>query len=91
MHEMSLLKDLIGKIEAIAEDNNSSKIVRVKVRLGALAHISPDHFREHFERSALGTPAQGAELEIEVMTDITNPQAQNIMLESVSIAEDITE
>ena len=41
----------------------------MKVKLGALVHISGEHFREHFEQAALGTPAEGARLDIDVLTD----------------------
>ena len=39
------------------------------MKLGALAHISPDHFREHFEHGACGTIAEGARLTIEIGHD----------------------
>lgn len=87
MHEFSLLKDLLHKIETIARENNSDRIGCVKVKLGALAHISPEHFREHFDRAVVGTPIQGARLEIEKMTDLSDPHAQDIILDSVELVE----
>ncbi len=87
MHEFSLLKDLLNKMKIIARDNNSDKVIGVKVKLGALAHISPDHFRGHFEQAVKGTIAEGAKLEIETLTDMSDPHAQEIILESVEIAE----
>ena len=39
MHEFSLLKDLLGKIKTVAKENGSDKVIGVKVKLGALAHI----------------------------------------------------
>ncbi len=87
MHEFSLLKDLLNKIRTIAEDNNSDKVVGVNVKLGALAHISPDHFREHFEQAVKGTIAEGAKLEVESLTDMSDPHAQEIILDSVEVAE----
>ena len=87
MHEMSLIHDLMRKIETIARDQNAVKVVGVKVRLGALAHISPDHFREHFEEESKGTIADGARLEVELLTDEHDPQAQDIMLDSVEVED----
>jgi len=87
MHEFSLLKDLLNKVKTIAEDNNSDKVIGVKVKLGALAHISPNHFREHFEQAVKGTIAEDAKLEVEALTDMSNPHAQEIILDSVEIAE----
>jgi len=87
MHEFSLLKDLLGKIKAIAEENASEKVIGVKVKLGALAHISPEHFREHFNHAVVGTLAEDAKLEIETLTDMSDPHAQEIILDSVELAE----
>lgn len=87
MHEFSLLKDLLGKIKAIAEENTSEKVIGVKVKLGALAHISPEHFREHFNHAVVGTLAEDAKLEIETLTDMSDPHAQEIILDSVELAE----
>jgi hydrogenase nickel incorporation protein HypA/HybF len=57
------------------------------VKLGALSHFSPDHFREHFEQASRGTVAEGASLEIELLTDISDPRAQDVIVESVDIEE----
>ncbi|MCI0488474.1 MAG: hydrogenase/urease maturation nickel metallochaperone HypA [Blastocatellia bacterium] len=87
MHEQSLIADLMRKIEAIRLDHNAGRVVGVKVRLGALSHISAEHFRQHFIRAARGTAAEGASLDIEVMTDATDPHAQDILLESLEVEE----
>ncbi len=87
MHEMSLIHDLMRKIETIAREQNAAKVVCVKVRLGALAHISADHFREHFEEESKGTIADGARLDVELLTDENDPQAQDIMLDSVEVED----
>jgi hydrogenase nickel incorporation protein HypA/HybF len=85
MHEWSLMADVIGKIENIAREQNARQVVRVTVRLGALAHISADHFREHFLHAVRGTPAEGARLDVQTSTDWNDPHAQDIMLESVEV------
>jgi hydrogenase nickel incorporation protein HypA/HybF len=85
MHEFSLIKDLMHKIESVARDHGGKKILSVKVRLGALAHISPGHFREHFMEASAGTLAAGARLEVEQLSDQSDPHAQDIMLESVEV------
>lgn len=87
MHEMSLINDLLHKIEDIAHRQRAQKITSVKVRLGALSHISADHFREHFEEGTKATLAEGARLETEVCEDIHDPHAQDILLVSVDIEE----
>jgi hydrogenase nickel incorporation protein HypA/HybF len=86
MHEHSLIADLLKKIETIARDNGSDRIVAVSVKLGALSHITPEHFREHFMVETKGTLAEGALLDVEQLTDTTDPNAQEILLDSVEIA-----
>jgi hydrogenase nickel incorporation protein HypA/HybF len=60
----------------------------VKVKLGALAHISAEHFREHFQQAARGTAAEGARLDIDVSTDESDPCAQDILLKSVDVEDE---
>lgn len=85
MHEAHLMADLMRKIEAVAGDAGGGAVAEIAVKLGALSHMTADHFREHFEDSARGTCAQGAVLDIEVATDIDAPDAQGIVLKSVSL------
>jgi hydrogenase nickel incorporation protein HypA/HybF len=87
MHEHSLIVDLIRKIEVIARENHAQRVVRVKLRLGALSHMSQEHMREHFAAAAQGTLAQGAVLESEVSTDIDDPRARDIVLDSVDVED----
>lgn len=85
MHEMTLLRDLLRKIERIAAQEKASHVVGVKVRIGALAHISGEHFREHFEQATDGHVAEDAELEVVEMSDESDPLAQEIVLESIQV------
>jgi len=87
MHEFSLIKDLIQKIISIAHEQRASKVVAVTVKLGALSHISPDHFREHFVHASLGTISEGARLNIEFMTDVTDPQSQDVLIENIEVVD----
>lgn len=85
MHEFHLMADLMKKIEKVAADNNADKVAKVSVWLGALSHITPEHFREHFVDGARGTIAEGAELEVETSDDIDHEQAQDILLTSIDV------
>ncbi|WP_019022603.1 MULTISPECIES: hydrogenase maturation nickel metallochaperone HypA [unclassified Thioalkalivibrio] len=85
MHEHSLMADLLRKIEQVAADNNAERVTRVRVWLGALSHITPEHFREHFEDGTRGTVAEGAELEVETSDDDTHPEAQQILLRNLDV------
>ena len=87
MHEASLMKSLMGKVEQLAREQGGGRITRIGVKLGALSHFSPDHFREHFEHASRGTVAEGASLEIELLTDISDPRAQDVILDTADIEQ----
>ena len=87
MHEASLMKDLMGKVERLARESGARRITRLGVKLGALSHFSPDHFREHFEHASRGTVAEGAVLEIELLSDISDPRAQDVILDTADIED----
>lgn len=87
MHEMSLLSDLMRKILEIAHKENAKKVATVKVKLGALSHLSADHFTEHFLQISEGTLAEGAKLDIEELTDEKDPNAQEIILDSITVED----
>ena len=85
MHEFSLMRDLLAKVDGVLRQSGGTNVKRVRVRLGALAHISPAHFREHFVQGTRGTRAEGCKLDIEVGTATDDPQAQDIVLKSVDV------
>lgn len=85
MHEASLMKDLMRKLEDVARAESARKIVGVSVWLGALSHMSAEHFAEHFEQAAAGTCAEGAKLSVTVSDDIDDEHAQDIRLENVEV------
>ena len=67
----------------IAREQGARRVASLKVKLGALSHISAEHFREHFEADATGTITEGARLDIERQTDERDPHAQEILLDWV--------
>lgn len=87
MHEAGLIRDLLSKIDELALRESAVAITGVTVWLGALSHISPEHFREHFENESGNSIAGNASLDIETSDDIDHPQAQDILLRSIDIAE----
>lgn len=88
MHELSLMADLMRTIQRIAHEQGARRVSRVKVVLGALAHISSAHLREHFDHASRGTLCEGAQLEVSVSADVHDPAAQDIVLESVDVEVD---
>jgi hydrogenase nickel incorporation protein HypA/HybF len=85
MHEFSLMNSLMNRIYDVASENGAKRVVSLNVRLGALSHMSPEHFREHFEEAAKGGLAENATLSVELDPDENSPTAQDILLESVEV------
>jgi len=87
MHEASLMRDLMRRIETVAETAGGGRVVRVEVWLGALSHMSESHFREHFAHASAGTRAEGAALAVTVSDALEHPDAQGILLGSIDVAD----
>jgi hydrogenase nickel incorporation protein HypA/HybF len=85
VHEKALMDDLMGTIESRAETEGARRVTRIRVRLGALSHFTPGHFREHFQDAAHGTVAEGADVEADLRTDPTEAGAQGVVLESIDV------
>ncbi len=87
MHEAALTNNLVHKIEEVVRLEKAGRVLRVEIWLGALSHMSPSHFQEHFNVAAGGTVADGAELEIETSDDIGHPEALHILLKRIETAD----
>ena len=84
MHETALVRDVVHRIEDLAR-STGARVTRARVWLGALSHLSPEHFREHFAVEVRDTLAAGTALDIEVSSDPQDPHAQHVRLESVDL------
>jgi hydrogenase nickel incorporation protein HypA/HybF len=85
MHERALMRDVMRKIEDVGRAEGADRVTRVEVRLGALSHFTPDHFREHFADASLGTLAEGADVEAVVDGDQTAAGARDVVVLSVEV------
>jgi hydrogenase nickel incorporation protein HypA/HybF len=85
MHEASLMTSLLGRIDAVAKGEQARRVTSVSVWIGALSHMSAEHFTGHFQHAAAGTMAEGARLNLTVSGDIGHANAQDILLESVEV------
>jgi hydrogenase nickel incorporation protein HypA/HybF len=85
MHEQALLRDVMLRIDELARAEGASRVTRVQVRLGALSHFTPAHFREHFEDASVGTVAEGAVVDARVVGDATGAGARDVVIESVEV------
>ena len=82
MHEAAVMRALMRGLLAAAAQAGARRVIAVTVRLGALSHMSPGHFREHFAQAAADTVAAGARIETLVETDIASPTATDVVLEA---------
>ena len=85
MHERALMDDVMRKVDAVAHENGAIRVTRIGVRLGVLSHFTPEHFREHFVDASRGTLAEGAAVDAVVETDLSDPDAAGVVLESVEV------
>jgi hydrogenase nickel incorporation protein HypA/HybF len=85
MHERALMRDLVARVEAVAEAERATRVTRVTVTLGALSHFTPAHFREHFADAAAGTVADGAAVDAHVDPDVHAPAAHGVVLSAVEV------
>jgi hydrogenase nickel incorporation protein HypA/HybF len=80
-----MMNDLVRKLEAVSDSEGRGQVRAIRVRLGALSHFTPQHFREHFEQATQGTIAEGASVDAQLSVDTTTADAQGVVLESVEI------
>ena len=85
MHEHALMKGLMRQVKDVAAAENARKVVKISVWLGALSHMSPEHFGHHFEEAAAGSLAEGAELECVASDDIHDPRAMDVVLQAIEV------
>jgi hydrogenase nickel incorporation protein HypA/HybF len=79
------MRDLMGKIHAVAGDHDAERVTRISVRLGPLSHFTPEHFCEHFLYASRGTLAEGAAVEAVVDADLDGDHAAGVVLLSVEV------
>lgn len=86
MHEDSLVRALVGRIEDVAGRDGAAKVVSADVWVGALSHLDSEaHFRAHFDRAAAGTIAEGAELRLRFSDDPLHADANGLRLERIDV------
>jgi hydrogenase nickel incorporation protein HypA/HybF len=85
MHEAALLRDLRGKLLEVAAREAPARLAAVRIRLGALAHLSEATLRSAWPELVRGTPAEHARLEVLVSGDARDPWAASVVLESVGM------
>ena len=65
MHEMSIASSLLTIVQEEMKKHGVSRLLLVRVRCGALTNIVPEALSFAFEALTMGTPFEGAVLEME--------------------------
>ena len=87
MHEARLVRDLLAKIEEIADEEHADHVEGVKIEIGAMSHVTPESLEGHFELLTHHSPCEHAHLEFTKSTDVAAPHAYDIRLVSVTVEE----
>jgi len=85
MHEEAMLRDLVRKAEEVARREGAVRVTRVRLWVGARAHLAGPELKDRWAHAVSGTPLSGAEVEIETSRDRLDPNAENVMLRSLDV------
>jgi hydrogenase nickel incorporation protein HypA/HybF len=68
MHEVSLMEQTLEIAIASAQEKNSTRIHHLKMRVGEISGVVPDALNFAFDVVTRGTMAEGATIEIEMVS-----------------------
>lgn len=83
MHESGVVADLMRQVEE--ETKDAGQVRRVTLRVGALAGFSARSLRHGIDRYAGERWGHLPEVVVEQSTDPTEPDAQGVVLVSISV------
>ena len=66
MHEVAIAEALLGQLATLADQHRWPRLSRVWVKAGLLSGVVPEALEFAFDAMAPGTPAEGAELTVEI-------------------------
>jgi hydrogenase nickel incorporation protein HypA/HybF len=64
MHEYSLVRALLERVDAEVQRREATAVYRIRVRLGELSGVDPELFERAFEMARIPTASAAAELEV---------------------------
>lgn len=85
MHERALVADLFAKLEELARSSGGARVRRIRVWCGALSHLTEGSLRDQLAERARGTALEGVEVEVVRSSDLDDPRAEGVVLESVTL------
>lgn len=65
MHELAIAQGIVSIVSEQAEKRGFRRALAIRLKVGEFSGIVPDCLRDFFPYAAAGSPAEGAELEIE--------------------------
>jgi hydrogenase nickel incorporation protein HypA/HybF len=83
MHEATLVRDLVRKVDSVARENSVHQVDLVRIELGAHSHLTSEALREQFEVLSHDSLAQGAQLEVSEV-----PGTDDIRIASIVAKDD---
>ena len=91
MHDSAMMQGLIRTAESAARDAGATAVAAIRIRIGALSGISPDHLQEHFDEAVAGTSLEGSELIVEHGPDgvdaLDDPAAMGVLLTGLDVED----
>jgi hydrogenase nickel incorporation protein HypA/HybF len=85
MHEAALYRRLDGALRDVSRQEGGVPITRVRVWIGALAHVTEAQLRDAWPNLVVGGPAEGAELEVDRSADTADPNSTALVIRSVDV------
>jgi hydrogenase nickel incorporation protein HypA/HybF len=87
MHEEALFRDLRRELLRVLRPEGGRPVLRVRIWVGALTHVTESRLAEAWPRIVEGTPASGARLEVLTSEDPRDPLAGSVVLRSFTVEE----
>lgn len=85
MHEEAMLQDVIRKAEEVAQREGGTRVIRVRLWVGARSHLGGPELPARWAHAVEGTPLAGAEVEVEHSRDRDDPNAEHVILRSLDV------
>jgi hydrogenase nickel incorporation protein HypA/HybF len=67
MHELGLAQDVLKKVKEEAAARGLAKVASARVKIGQSLITDPPEFKEIFADISAGTPAEGMQMELEIV------------------------
>jgi Zn finger protein HypA/HybF involved in hydrogenase expression len=88
MHERGIADDLIRHAESICA-NQPGRVLRVNLTVGALSGADPPNISEHMRLlTRADSPLAGAEVMVDVSSDISDPDAASVRIDSMTFEDE---